>query len=113
MLKTDCQSKSKTQHMKYEEFRTQEYIKKMYPDDAKIVFRCRSKTLNIKMHTKYQNSSLECRWCGVTDETLQHIVNCGSGEVMVEVEKAVENQEWSKMEHVARKVKEFLSRVEV
>ena len=44
---------------------------------------------------------------------LQHIVNCGSGEVMVEVEKAVENQEWSKMEHVARKVKEFLSRVEV
>ena len=113
MLKTDCQSKSKTQHMKYEEFKTQEYIKKMYPDDAKIVFRCRSKTLNIKQHTMYQNRSLECRWCGVTDETLQHIVNCGSEEVMVEVEKAVENQEWSKLGHVARKVKEFLSRVEV
>ena len=86
-LKTECQLKSKTEHIKYEEFNTQDYIKKMYPGDAKIIFRCRSKTLNIKEHTKYQNSSYECRWCGVADEMLEHIVNCGSDKVIVDVEK--------------------------
>jgi len=89
------------------------HIKKMYPDMAKIIFKCRSKTLDIKEHTKYQNSYYMCRWCGVTDETLEHVVNCGSEGVMSNVEKVVtELGDSDKLGDVARRVKDFLSRVD-
>ena len=47
-LKEECQSKSKTGGIEYEEFGTQDYIKTMSPGRAKVIFKCRSKTLSIK-----------------------------------------------------------------
>ena len=112
-LKEECQSKAKTQNLKYEEFRTQDYIKTMYPNMAKVIFRCRSKTLNIKDHTKFKNSDCICRWCGSDDETLEHIVNCGSDRTVVDAEAVVNDLEGDQLEEIARRVEMFLSRVEV
>jgi uncharacterized protein YnzC (UPF0291/DUF896 family) len=112
-LKEECRSKSKTQHITYEEFSTQDYIKEMYPDMAKIVFKCRSRTLNIKDHTKYQNSDCTCRWCGVADETLEHVVNCGSDGLIADVDEIVKELNSDKLEDVARRVENFLSKVEI
>ena len=113
-LKEECKKKSKTQNIRYEKFAAQEYIKKMNPVCARIIFKCRSKTLNIREHTKYQNIHQTCRWCGMTDETLEHVTNCGNDEEIMNVE-AVLNQltDLSVIEKVAGRVRDFLSKVEV
>ena len=49
----------------------------MYPNQAKIVFKCRSKTLDIKTHLTYKYKDSVCRKCGEVPEEVQHIVNCG------------------------------------
>jgi len=89
-LKAECREQKKTGGLKYEKFTAQPYITSMYPDMAKIIFRCRSRTTNIKDHAKYQHSNSTCRWCGVAEETLDHVVNCGETE-----ENYIENAEKS------------------
>ena len=76
-LKDECQSKSRTKNLMYKGFETQNYIKTMSPRTAKTVFKCRSKTLNIKDHMKFSHNDTLCRWCGMSDETLDHVINCG------------------------------------
>ena len=86
-LKNECESKSKTKNIRYNKFETQEYIKLMYPGAAKTIFKCRAKTLGIKEHTKFKFDNCLCRWCGVSNETLEHVVNCGrNDEQIVDVE---------------------------
>ena len=46
-LKEECQSKEKTKFLKYEKFDTQDYIKTMYPNMSKTIFKCRSKAKNL------------------------------------------------------------------
>ena len=104
----------KTGGLKYEEFKPQSYISTMYPDMAKTIFRCRSKTTNLKDHTKYQHSDNTCRWCGVDDETLNHIVNCGESELIPDAEKSVDEiSEIGVLDIIARQVKTFLTKVDL
>ena len=80
---------------------------------TKTIFKCRSKTLNIKDHTKFKNSDCICRWCGSDDETLQHIVNCGSETTIVNVETMLTDPRDDQLEVIAQRVQLFLTRVDV
>ena len=92
----------------------QKYLKAMYPGAAKTIFKCRAKTLNIKEHTKYKHADCLCRWCGVCDETLNHVVNCGSdNEPIIDVEKTLQDLDIDELSRIALRVDEFLAKVEV
>ena len=55
-----------------------------------------------------------CRWCGVTDETLEHIVNCGrDDELIVDVEKVLRELKLEEISRVASRVNEFLDKVDI
>ena len=113
-LKNECKSKKKTNSINYEKWETQNYIKTMYPGAAKTIFKCRAKTLNIKEHMKYRFKDCVCRWCGVGDETLEHIVNCGRDEEQIDnIEKVLSEMDVELLNKVALRVEDFLSKVEV
>ena len=66
------------------------------------------------MKYQYENNK-HCRWCGVSDETIQHIVSCGSdGPVISDVERMVqEGNNLEQMKNIAERIENFLDRVEV
>ena len=72
-LKEENNKLSRTQNITYDKIETQQYIKRMNPTAAKTIFKCRAKTLNIKDHMRYKFSDSACRWCGIGDETLEHL----------------------------------------
>ena len=114
-LKEECRSKEKTAEISYDELKPQEYLTKLGPSQSKIIFKCRSKTLNIKEHMQYKyRGNNHCRWCGVSDETLAHIVNCGyEGKHMESAEKIICGTDMREMSELANRVQDFLDRVEV
>ena len=85
----------------------------MEPSEAKIIFKCRSKTLQIKDHMKYKYSDMSCRWCGVAEETLEHVTNCGKDQSINDIEKSLTQMDLKEMKEIALRVKEFLAKVEV
>ena len=114
-LKEECKSKKQTGMLEYTEFRTQTYLHKLYPNHSRTIFKCRSKTLNIKefMQYKYRDEN-HCRWCGISDETLKHIVNCGFNDENIEdIEEILHGTDLQKLKLVAQRIEDFLERVEV
>ena len=79
-LTKDCAEKRKTSSLHYTALKPQDYLSHLYPKHAKIVFQCRSKTLDIKDHRSYKFNDRVCRKCGSAEETIQHITNCGRDE---------------------------------
>ena len=75
-LVQECTAKKKTADLTYDKLETQEYLRTLYPNQARIMFKCRSKTLDIKTHSTYKYEDQICRKCGVHDETLGHVINC-------------------------------------
>ena len=114
-LRKECRSKEKTEKLVYDELKTQEYLTKLCPSQSKLIFKCRSKTLNIKEHMQYKyRDNNHCRWCGVCDETLGHIINCGyEGEHMESAERIVYGTDVQEMSELANRIEDFLERVEV
>ena len=114
-LKKECRQKEKTKHLCYQEFTTQSYMKSLYPNHSRIIFMCRSQTLNIKEHMKYKFQEDQCCRCGISDESLQHVVNCGSFDgVIPDVEDIVkEGKDLNLLTEIAERVEDFLERVEV
>ena len=114
-LKRECRSKEKTEKLEYDELKTQEYLTKLSPSQSKVIFKCRSKTLNIKEHMQYKyNNNNHCRWCGVSDETLEHIVNCGyEGEHIVSAERIIYGTDVTEMSMLADRIDDFLDRIDV
>ena len=114
-LREECKSKEKTEKLEYTEFQTQIYLTKLYPNHSRIIFKCRSKTLNIKEYMQYKfRDENYCRWCGICDETLSHIVNCGSDDEDIEdVEETIYGTDLQKLKLVAQRIENFLERVEV
>ena len=116
-LKQAVREKSKTKELQYNKFDTQEYILKLNPNHSRIIFQCRSKSLNIKkqQNYKYINGG-HCRWCGVVDETLEHIVNCGPGNKtkLYNVEHTVLHEnDTLLLKRIAERIEDFLDRVEM
>ena len=84
-LVEECGNQKKTSTLVYTKLKPQSYLTALYPWQSKIVFRCRSKTLDIKTHQKYKFNDAICRWCNLEDETLCHIVNCGEDHIEIQV----------------------------
>ena len=83
-LKTECSNLKKTTGLEYGKLQTQLYLQKLYPAQAKLILQARGKTLDIKTHNpyKFQEEDLLCRKCGRDTEILEHVINCGHGEII-------------------------------
>ena len=77
-LKKECGSLKKTAGLLYSSFNIQEYLTKLYPSQARLIFKARCQTLDIKTQSTYKNGGdIVCRKCGVEEETFSHAINCG------------------------------------
>ena len=81
-LTKDCKEKKKTSFLSYETLQPQDYLGHLYPCQSRIIFQCRSKTLDIKDHRSYKYKDRLCRKCGINEETVQHVTNCGHTDVV-------------------------------
>ena len=82
-LKAECGSLKKTADLSYDTFKLQGYLSKLFPNQARVVLKGRCKTLDIKTHNTYMyREDIVCRGCGVENETLQHVLNCGYEECL-------------------------------
>ena len=113
-LLDENKGKKRTANWEYEKLETQKYIRNLDPASARIIFKCRAKTLNIKSHMKFKyKEDLSCRWCGICEESLEHIVNCGQNTHISEVDKSLQEMETEKLKEIAVRTREFLWKVEV
>ena len=76
-LKAECAGLRKTASLKYESLKLQDYLSALYPSQAKVIFKWRSQTLDIKSHLSYKYDDRTCRGCGIEEEVPYHIMNCG------------------------------------
>ena len=76
-LKRECSGLKKTSELRYDGLQMQQYLKEMYPTQAKIILQARSGTLDIKTQNSYKFEDLICRKCGEEVELLDHVLNCG------------------------------------
>lgn len=70
-------------------------------------------TVRKKEHMTYKYNDTSCRWCGVAEETLEHIINCGREVVVSNVEEILAEMDLEKLKEVALRVSEFIDKVEV
>ena len=77
-LKKICKTQSKTRDLDFSTFEMQNYLKVLPPSMSNIIFKARSKTLDLKMHTPYLYNNTLCRMCGTEGETVVHIINCNN-----------------------------------
>ena len=65
------------------------------------------------MQYKYKGAN-HCRWCGVSNETLRHVVNCGTnGRDIENVEEVIHGTDVHLMKEVAIRIEDFLEKVDV
>ena len=81
-LVSECHAQKKTANLTYATFNVQEYLTTLYPSQSKVIFKCRSETIDIKSHLTHKYNDRLCRKCGVVTEELHHIINCGKEELM-------------------------------
>ena len=70
----------KISHLSYNKLCTQDYLKQLPPSLAKVVFRAKTRMLDIK--TNYKNKyyeNLKCPFCCVLDESFGHMFTCRFG----------------------------------
>ena len=76
-LVQECVSMKKTQNLKYDALRCQDYLVAMSPLDAQIIFRLRTRSVSCKGNmSSAHRADMSCRLCGECDETQEHITNC-------------------------------------
>ena len=63
-LLSEAQSLKKTKNLQYKSLHLQEYLRCMFPNQSKLIFKARSRTLDIKEHRSYKYDNLVCRGCG-------------------------------------------------
>ena len=77
-LKEECSKLKKTADVTYQSFKLQEYWSSLYPNQARLIFKSRCKTLDIRTQNTYKyGGETLCRNCGVHEETFEHVINCG------------------------------------
>ena len=76
-LHTEIKSLRKTSDLHYPALEVQDYLLKMPPNKARVIFRWRSKTLDIKTHLTYKYEDTICRGCGTCEENVELVMNCG------------------------------------
>ena len=112
-LNLECSAKSKTKEIVFNKFIIQHYIQVMPPNLSKLIFQARSKTLDLKCHTPFLYSDTNCRWCGVGEETIAHIVNCGASTLPISdiQEEISAGSNLVALELIAHRIQNFLDLV--
>ena len=82
-LCAECKSLKKTSDLQYQRLETQDYLLKCFPGQARTIFKWRSKTLNLKLHSTYKYSDEMCRGCGVCEESAEHVINCNQTDITI------------------------------
>ena len=113
-LCAECQSQKKTKNIVYKSFCLQEYLEKMFPHQSRVIFKCRSETVNIKTHFTHKYKDSVCRGCKTTEEELSHIINCGQTTQvdMMDMNNLdnVDEEELSKLKLLASRVSSFVEK---
>ena len=113
-LNTDKNSKSKSsEYPDANELRCQSYFSELNREHACMLFRVRSRVLDVKEFRSFQydEEDISCRVCGGCSETLSHVLSeCPA----LSSEKCAAGDEYtdnvSKLESVAARAKEFVSK---
>ena len=113
----ECQSLKKTTNLQYESLKPQEYWSYLYPSQSRLIFKWRSKTLDLKTHLTYKYSDSLCRLCKLDIETPEHAVNCGKAdrmEVDIDILNVNKTDDFTKSElkKLAIRMRSFLESVE-
>ena len=94
----------------YQKLETQEYMSTLWPDEARILFRLRTETYDIKMFRPYMYdpSKMECRLCGSHTEDIDHVLNvCDQIQHKLQDRVDVYSEEQEEQKEVVRRVKQF------
>ena len=76
-LVQECAGLKKTQCLRYDVLKCQDYLLTMSPLDAQIIFRLRTRSVSCKGNmSSSHRADMSCRLCGESDETQEHVVNC-------------------------------------
>ena len=97
-----------------ENMNCREYLKKMRSDQARLVFRVRSRMTLVKEHRKYdfKEDNMQCRLCDMEPETLEHVMHECPGLREKPVDAGTEYSEDLKtLEMVAARLAEFGEKV--
>ena len=95
----------------------QEYLSVLHRSHSKIIFKWRCQTLDIKSHSTWKYNDLVCRGCGVENEDPDHVINCGSADI-IETEIEVLNLDnldqptKNELLQIVLRMKTFLDNVE-
>ena len=76
-LVAECRGLKKTADLSYDGLKLQDYFSYLYPSQARLLFKWRSRTLDIKSHTTYKYTDTLCRGCLNAVEDPDHVINCG------------------------------------
>ena len=60
----------------------------------------------------YKYSDLSCRWCGIKEETLNHIVNCGGDREEIDADAILKEMKMDELKQLALRVQEFLWKID-
>ena len=89
-LKAECNSNKKTSHITYKRFGTSDYLLKLSPELARLVFKAKTRMFDIKSNYKRKyRSVLTCPFCMVQDETFDHLFACPHGIVVPNILQGV------------------------
>ena len=79
-LMAQCKGNKKTMHLTYHSIKRAEYLEKLEPNLARIVFKARVRIFDIKVNYKNKYSTdLRCPFCKMETETFDHLFECISG----------------------------------
>ena len=87
----------------------QPYLQNLFPSKSRTIFKCRSKTLDIKDHKPFKFKDILCRRCGSEREDLEHVVNCtsNSGDGLLKLDVMREDHDETHLLSVANRVERF------
>ena len=115
-LKAECSGLKKTAGLQYDALKLQKYMSVLYPSEAKVIFKWRSETLDIKSHLTYKFDDFNCRGCGIEKEEPYHILDCGVNDKInndIDILSLDQIDEFTKLElkRMVIRINRFLERV--
>ena len=73
-------SHTKVKYVKHENIKMQKYLQanscKITQEEAQLIFKLRSRTINVKRNLKGMYDNLDCTACGTEEETQEHVLKC-------------------------------------
>ena len=115
-LVAECRGLKKTATLEYDCLKLQDYFSYLYQSQARVVFKWRSRTLDVKSHLTYKYKDTVCRGCLIEAEDPYHVVNCGverkvNTELNVSEMDILDKQEKYLLKTMIHRVASFLERV--